>query len=385
MSYSPLRFLLGVLGVVNIQPSPSTVPAVPAVLPPAAFAPDSTHFPVQCTPVSSDPPPPPPLHSTAPTHLEIIGAGLSKTGTQSIKYAFEALGYTVYNVESMMYHRHLDMVMAIYTSTDIHERRQRVEAFRAKILETRATVVLDVPCNVLYKDLHALDPEAQVLLSVRDSPAKWTQSIQKTFHAFAPVLTWPYSWFFDMETYAKLMWFPECEHGVDVWEPWFFPWVKIAHRYFMVDEARCRQMYTDYIQDAKDNIPAHKLWVYNVADHWPTILDMLNISRDGIELPEFPNVNRQSDMDTISFFTRFIAYAYPAIGIIMLATVICTLYGLFRCCCVVIAAKCCCCTHHGRFSRWWYYCLFWYPAASPAYPILPRCPSPSPSPSPSDL
>ena len=75
-TYSPLKFLLGVLGLLPSNHHVGT--------------------------------------NTCPAHLEVIGAGLSKTGTQSTKIAFETLGYNVYNVESMMFYNHLPMVTAIH-------------------------------------------------------------------------------------------------------------------------------------------------------------------------------------------------------------------------------------------------------------------------------
>ncbi len=286
-TYSPFKFLLGVLGILNSH--------------------DTRTNPPQC-----------------PTHLEVIGAGLSKTGTQSTKFAFESLGYKVYNVESMMYYGHLDLVTSIYKSSNHEERNTRIETLHHKILETGSTVVLDIPCNFLYKELHSLNPQAQVLLTIRDSPGKWTQSIQKTFHAFAPLITWPYSWFFDLETYSRVTWLKDCDHEVDIWKPWFFPWVKIAHRYYMADEAMCRRMYEKHIQDIKHTIPQPQLTIYNVKDAWIPLVQMLNIT-DFHTLPTFPNVNQGSDMDFISFFTRLVAYTYPFLTFVLILSTTCIL------------------------------------------------------------
>jgi len=307
-TYSPFKFLLGVMGILNSH---------------------DNHV---------EPP-------TCPAQLEVIGAGLSKTGTQSTKFAFESLGYKVYNVESMMYHNHLDLVTSIYASSSTEERDARISTLNTKILETGSTVVLDIPCNFLYKELFELNPSTRVLLTTRDSPQKWTQSIQKTFHAFAPLLTWPYSWFFDLETYARMIWLEDCDHGVDIWKPWFFPWVKIAHRYYMLDEAKCRSMYDKHVLDVKANIPEDQLVVYNVKEAWVPLVQMLNITNLNL-LSSFPQVNQGADMDTVNFLTRVVAYTYPfliaiAIGIIAHVTVffIC----INTCVCVVFLDYMGCC------------------------------------------
>lgn len=274
-TYSPFKFLLGVLGILNSH--------------------EPTHI----------------MNNTCDGQLEVIGAGLSKTGTQSSKFAFESLGYKVYNVESMMYHGHLELVTAIYLSRD-EARQTYIEDLNRKILETGATVVLDIPCNFMFRELHALNPQAKVLLSVRDSPDKWLSSIKKTFHAFAPLVSWPYSFFFDLETYSRLMWFEECTHGVDVWQPWFFPWVKIAHRYYMENESLCRSMYDNHNDNVVHHTPPHLLTIYNVKQGWEPLLQMTNLTYMH-ELPPFPQVNQGSDMDSIAFFTRLLAYIYPVV------------------------------------------------------------------------
>lgn len=294
-TYSPFKFLLGVLGLLHNSTQPD---------------------------------------NTCPAQLAVIGAGLSKTGTQSTKLAFETLGYKVYNVESMMYHGHLPLVTAIHQAETQEAKAAHVQALNAAILDTQASVVLDIPCNFLFEELYALNPQAQVLLTVRDTPQKWTQSIQKTFHAFAPLVSWPFSWFFDLETYSRQMWLSECDHGIDIWEPWFFPWVKIAHRYFMTDEAKCRQMYINHNTRVMQTIPQDHLLVYNVKEGWDPLLRMLNltVTDKGAfpKFPKFPQVNKGADMDAVAFFTRLIAYGYPflAFGVVLVAAYA-TFLGMF--------------------------------------------------------
>ena len=289
-TYSPFKFLLGVLGILNSH-EPSVVE-----------------------------------HTTCHEQLEVIGAGLSKTGTQSIKLAFESLGYKVYNVESMMYYGHLDLVTSIYQSTG-SQQQTYIEELNHKILETGATVVLDIPCNFMFEELHALNPQANVLLSVRDSAERWLTSIKKTFHAFAPLVSWPYSFFFDLETYSRMIWFSECTHDVDIWEPWFFPWVKVAHRYYMEDEHLCKSMYDKHNDNVKKTIPPHLLTIYNVKQGWAPLLKLTNSTQTN-NLADFPKINIGSDMDSIAFFTRLFAFIYPLVFVLFVFVGFCITYML---------------------------------------------------------
>lgn len=303
MTYSPLKFLLGVLGIIH----------------------DSSNW-----------------SKTCPTHLDVIGAGLSKTGTQSTKMAFEALGYTVYNVESMMYYGHLELVTSIYQAP-LQEKPALIQEFNARILETHATVVLDIPCNFLFQELFELNPDAVVLLTSRETPDKWITSIQKTFHAFAPITARPFSWFFDMTTYARLLW-PTCDHDIDIWEPWFFPWVRVAHRYYMVNESNWQRMYLDHLDHVRSVIPSSQLVEYNVKEGWPKLLALANQTtrrtrhvQSEHTLPDFPNINHAKDMDIIGFLTRLVAYTYP-----LLVVTGCINLGFFLLgVCIVVTIPCC--------------------------------------------
>lgn len=278
MVYSPFTFLLGILGILS---------------------PTQTPHPVQ----------------TCTSQLEVLGAGLSKTGTQSLKVAFETLGYQVYNVESMMYFGHLDQVMAIHETTNQTRKQELVCDFQQKILDTGATVTLDAPANLFVPELMKCSPDAHVLLTVRDSPHEWTRSIQKTIHAFVPLTGRPYMWFFDIKSYGEFF-FSDCVDTIDVWEPWYFPWIQIAHRYSTANNTACMEVYTNHVKRIK-TLP--NSIEYSVKDGWDPLLRMLQLDQTKKEtLPDFPMINQRIDMDMVAFFTRLIAYTYPCLGLICL-------------------------------------------------------------------
>jgi hypothetical protein len=107
--------------------------------------------------------------------IHVIGAGLGRTGTLSIKAALEELGfgpcYHMYELAAA----HLDHAVSWNAAN-----RGDVDALRVPLADYRATV--DWPGCVFWRELAELYPEAKVLLSVRP-PARWYDSFRQTVGA----------------------------------------------------------------------------------------------------------------------------------------------------------------------------------------------------------
>ncbi|TDJ38265.1 MAG: sulfotransferase family protein, partial [Gammaproteobacteria bacterium] len=108
--------------------------------------------------------------------LQVIGAGFGRTGTLSLKYALEKLGF------SKCYH-----MMEVFAN-DNHVSRWR-EAGRGEPIDwdalfTGYQAAVDWPsCNFWEAQL-AQFPEAKVLLSERD-PERWYKSVMSTIYPFS--------------------------------------------------------------------------------------------------------------------------------------------------------------------------------------------------------
>jgi hypothetical protein len=106
--------------------------------------------------------------------LKVIGAGFGRTGTLSLKYALEQLGFgpCYHMIETREHPGHdaLWLALARGESDDWHA-----------ILDGYAASV-DWPAIMIWKELAAAYPEAKVILTLRD-PNRWYESASKTIFA----------------------------------------------------------------------------------------------------------------------------------------------------------------------------------------------------------
>ncbi|MCW3068874.1 MAG: hypothetical protein JWL67_1499 [Solirubrobacterales bacterium] len=104
--------------------------------------------------------------------LRVVGAGLGRTGTASLKQALERL------LDGRCYH----MVEVFERPPDIQAWHSAVRGepadWDAMLGEYVASV--DWPAAAFWRELSVANPEAVVLLSTRDSPEQWWASMERT-------------------------------------------------------------------------------------------------------------------------------------------------------------------------------------------------------------
>lgn len=225
--------------------------------------------------------------------LEVIGAGLGRTGTTSLKAALERLGFG-----------------PCYHMTELFEHPEHLAAWRAAawgetvdwegpLAGYRST--LDWPGAPFYEDFMEAYPEAKVILTVRD-PNRWYESTLNTIYEM------------DKTASSPLFKFAS----------WCVPHLRSAGRAIaFVGELAWQDLFDgrfedkDYVisvfhewnEGVKRRVPSEKLLVYEVRDGWGPLCAFL-----GVEAPEdepFPHLN-----DTKIFRKRVrMAVTASAIGL----------------------------------------------------------------------
>jgi hypothetical protein len=206
--------------------------------------------------------------------IEVIGAGLGRTGTLSLKTALERLGF------SRCYH----MVDVLARPGDA---RIWSDAAQGKSIDWdslfegyRATV--DWPGCSFYPELLRRFPEAKVILTVRD-PGRWYESARQTIyfarHAFPP---WARVLAPRMRHFTRML-------DLLVWDGLF--------RGKFEDMAFAMEAFEKHNEEVRRTVPPDRLLIYEVKEGWGPLCSFL-----GVPVPEgepFPHVN-----DTAEFRAR---------------------------------------------------------------------------------
>lgn len=195
--------------------------------------------------------------------LALIGAGLGRTGTLSLKSALERIGYGPCC--------HMIEVLAAPQRARhwLEKTRSGAHDWDAIFQGYRATV--DWPAAAFWRELAQRYPSAKVLLSLRDAD-RWYDSVMNTIYA---VMTQP------PPEHA-----PETIHDFHkmVYE-------LVYERTFggrLGERAHAKRVFEAHNQAVIDAIPASRLLVYRAGDGWEPLCRFL-----GVPVPEeaFPHLN----------------------------------------------------------------------------------------------
>ncbi len=198
--------------------------------------------------------------------IELIGAGLPRTGTLTQKLALEILGL------SPCYH--WVNVLADLDHVEIWDRAlDGEESWREAFAGVRSTV--DWPGGYFYRELMDAYPKAKVLLSVRD-PGAWERSFRETIWTMSfgdslmPLLSKARAevdprWRRYLELVDRMFWGPQGTFAAGN-EP----------------QQMIEQM-TAHNEEVKRSVPAERLLVWEVTEGWEPLCEFL-----GVEVPDEP-------------------------------------------------------------------------------------------------
>jgi hypothetical protein len=203
--------------------------------------------------------------------IKIIGAGLPRTGTNTLKESLEQLGYKhVYHMKELLvnpdklhYWKTLDETGdtdwdALYSGYD-------------------GTV--DFPGYPWYKEHMKRYPDAKVILTVRDFES-WYKSVDSTVFRAGPQT--PIE---KIKMLSKLLLSARARKVVKVIK--WFKKVFFAERLKgnFGDKAFTEKFWNDHIAEVKASVPADKLLVYDVRDGWAPLCKFLGVKEPKDPIP----------------------------------------------------------------------------------------------------
>ena len=190
--------------------------------------------------------------------MKLIGAGFGRTGTTSLKAALEKLGFDpCYHMTEVFAHPdHADFWVAAWHGEPVD--------WDGVLGDYEATV--DWPACTFYKELMRRNPEAKVLLSVRD-PERWYESTRSTIYE----LTFTGR----RSSLAKDI----------IWQGTFDGRFE--------DKSYAIEVFERHNEEVKRHVPRENLLVYEVKEGWGPLCEFLDVP---VPDEPFPYLNDTAQM-----------------------------------------------------------------------------------------
>lgn len=228
--------------------------------------------------------------------LVVIGAGLPRTGTLSTRAVLELLlGGPCYHgsVPAVEREDHRAAWQQAYSSMDIQPVLDSgvLDGFKAG---------LDHPFMCWYKELLLVQPDAKVLLTVRD-PKRWYASMQG-FNTIVHSLvnTFPYSEFLYLVGLGT---------GVEYMRGAMAETCGISGKFQEAvsgGEEKAVEFFKSHIDEVKSVVPKDQLLVFDVREGWEPLCSFLDLPMPDIP---FPNVNDRRQILFIYNIIRLFAWS----------------------------------------------------------------------------
>jgi len=201
--------------------------------------------------------------------LKIIGAGVGRTGTHSLKLALEELGFgKCYHMDNLI----MENPEQLTFWQDLKEGNS--VDFNSFFSGYQSSV--DLPTFYHYKIFLQKYPDAKVILTVRN-PESWYKSfgdtiIKKSKPTFSEIVTTMFRLPFDKGLRQRL----NVLKFAGTYMPLFFP-------NGFSDKEGALKFFNDWNQSVIDFVPKEKLLVYDVKEGWDPLCKFL-----GVSIPQIP-------------------------------------------------------------------------------------------------
>jgi Sulfotransferase domain len=202
--------------------------------------------------------------------LQVIGVGMHRTGSMSVKAALERLGFgpCYHGMEALRRSMDGEHWLAAYEAGGAFDWSQIFDGYRA---------TLDWPTGYFWEQLAAAYPDAKIVLTERD-PEPWWESHVGMFQRgleFNRQLT------DEQRQWAEESGFARMQAALGTIVPAVFD-----GRIF--DKEHCLQVFAQHSERVRRSVPADRLLVYRVQEGWEPLCRFL-----GVDVPDepFPRVN----------------------------------------------------------------------------------------------
>ena len=206
--------------------------------------------------------------------IDVIGAGFGRTGTLSLKFALETLGFDkCYHMMEVMLNEH---------HVDLWRRVARLENVDWHALYQGYRATVDWPSASFWRELRLVYPDAKVILTLRDSE-QWYTSVMNTIWKLSATALPEGKRRGDPEMIERAM----MSHEV-IWNGVF------GGR--MDDKDHVIDCFESHNQEVIDTVPADQLLVYRPGDGWEPLCEFLE---KPVPDSDYPRVNSTEEFSGI--------------------------------------------------------------------------------------
>jgi hypothetical protein len=219
------------------------------------------------------------------SNLKIIGAGLPRTGTSSLKAALDRLGFgpTYHMFELMQHPEHLERWRPVMN---------RESSDWDKVFAGYHSAV-DFPASIYWREMAEAYPDAKVILTVRD-PRRWHESI-RGMGPQAPIDG-------DLDMAAVLERMPEQMRKFgDLMTLTNDAAQRMLGDDFglggQMDEETSVELFERHVENVRSALPEDRLLVFQASDGWAPLCEFL-----GVEAPvdePYPHLNDAKTLQRI--------------------------------------------------------------------------------------
>lgn len=209
--------------------------------------------------------------------LKVIGAGFGRTGTLSLKSALEELGLgPCYHMVETHEHPEHDAMWLALAKGEATDWRSMLKGYASTV---------DWPTTYFWKDLAAANPDAKIILTLRD-PEAWYRSAAATIFA-------------RMLEFEALRSDPAA--AVDEARRRHMEMVNtiVIEKTFggSLDKHHAIQVFNAHNEDVRRSVPSERLLVYEPGEGWEPLCEFLGLP---VPATPYPKVNTTGD-----FVSRF--------------------------------------------------------------------------------
>ena len=238
------------------------------------------------------------------SQVKVIGAGFGRTGTASLQSALGELGF------GPCYH--MFEVFANPGHADFWRAAWRGEPADWDGVLGREEETVDWPASSCYAELMERNPDAKVLLSVRD-PERWYESTRQTIYKIGKIATGsPFSRL-GFALLSRLV-FGRFKTGQGPMGDEIIFRGTFDGRF--EDKHHAIEVFDRHNEEVRRRVPEERLLVYEVKEGWGPLCEFL-----GVEEPDkpFPHLNDAAEMRRMILVLRALSVAVPAAPALVVA------------------------------------------------------------------